>query len=187
MSGITKKVLDRVFSPAVMVGLGLVLGVLIFLFDFWNFLEPVTALVTLTVGLATTWQTRRAREAVYADNGAGTWVVALQVGRPVSEAVTKRFGQLDALIDVAEVLGGEHTLALPEHYEKVCRAVYAAICAGQGKNIHVVLSGPVALSFLIGQMVGLFHFQLTVYQFSPSTGGYEPMPRPTRAWLQHRT
>ncbi len=180
------KLADKLFSFKFMLFLGILAGLGAALLGGWDYLEPVIGIATLSIAGATWWQTRKAREAVYADNGDGSWIVCLQVGRPVSEAVKKQFGQLDVLVDVGQVLGGEHTLSLPEHYEILVKAVYDAICSGQGKNIHVVLSGPVALSFLIGQVVGLFHFQLTVYQFSPSTGGYEPMPRPTRAWLQHR-
>lgn len=151
----------------------------------WSYAEPVIGFATLGFATATWLQTRRAAKAVYDDNGDGSWVVALEVGRPVSEAVKKQFGQLDCLVSCQEVVG-VNTLALPEHYELLCKAVYAAIAQGQGKNIHLVLSGPVAVSFLVGQLVGLMHFQLTVYQFSPSTGSYEPMPRPTRDWLEHR-
>lgn len=180
-----KKIADRFFSVRVMSVFGLILGVLAWKFEWWNAIEPVTGLLGFALVAATWWQTRRAEEAVYNDNGDGSWIVALQVGRPVSEAVKKQFNQLDALVDVTAVIG-THTLSLPEHYEQIARAVYAALCAGQGKNIHLILSGPVALSCLIGQMAGLFHFQLTIYQFSPSTGSYEAMPKPTRAWLEHR-
>lgn len=180
-----KKATDKVLSPAIMLAIGIALGLVAAIFGWWDLIEPTAGLATMALAAATWWQTRRAREAAYADNGDGSWVVAVQVGRPVSEAVRKQFGQLDCLVDVRQVLGTD-TLSLPEHYESLARAVYAALCAGQGKNIHLVLSGPVALSFLVGQMAGLFHFQLTVYQFAPSTGGYEPMPRPTRAWLDHR-
>lgn len=179
------KMVDRIFSFKVMLILGVLLGILTALFGGWDFIEPVTGVATLSIAATTWWQTRKAVAATYADNGDGSWVVALQVGRPVSEAVKKKFGQMDVLVDVQAVAGVD-TLALPEHYETVARAVYKAICAGQGKNIHLVLSGPVAVSFLIGQLVGVLKFQLTVYQFSPSTGGYEPMPQPTMAWLQHR-
>lgn len=180
-----KNLIDRTLSPAIMLAMGLLLGLCSAIFGWWNWIEPVTGVTTMALATATWWQTRRSQEAVYSDNGDGSWVVALQVGRPVSEAVKKQFGQLDVLVDVGQIIG-THTLSLPEHYEALARAVYQAAVAGQGKNIHVVLSGPVALSFVIGQMVGLFHFQITVYQFTPSTGGYEPMPRPTRAWLDHR-
>jgi hypothetical protein len=177
---------DKWMTQKVIATIAAAFGLIAAAFGWWNWIEPVTGVVTLALAGATWWQTRRAREAVYADNGDGTWVVAIQVGRPITEAVMKQFKQLDCLVDVADVLGGQTTLSLPEHYEALARAVYSALCQGQGKNIHLVLSGPVALSFLAGQLVGLHHFQVTVYQFGAATGGYEPMPRPTRDWLQHR-
>lgn len=181
-----KKIGDKFFSVRFMSFLGLFLGLLAWRYEWWNAIEPVSGLVTFSLLAATWWQTRKAEQAVYRDNGDGSWVIALQVGRPVSEAVKKQFGQLDALVDVTAVIG-THTLSLSEHYEAIAKAIYAALCAGQGKNIHLILSGPVALSCLIGQLAGLFHFQLTLYQFSPSTGSYEAMPKPTRAWLEHRS
>lgn len=181
-----KKAADRFFSGRVMAFFGFILGILAWKCGWWDAIEPVSGLLSFALLAATWWQTRRAEQATYADNGDGSWVVALQVGRPVSEAVKKQFGRLDALVDVQGVIN-THTLSLPEHYEAIAKAVYAALCAGQGKNIHLVLSGPVALSCLVGQLAGLFHFQLTVYQFAPSTGSYEAMPRPTRAWLEHRS
>lgn len=185
MSKRAKRFFDPLVTIRGMIAAGIVIGLLVATLDLWDWIEPVTGLATLGVAIAIWWQTRRAKEAVYADRGEGSWVVALQVGRPVSEAVKKQFDRLDVLVDVKATVGTS-TLALPEHYERMTRAVYAALCAGQGKNIHLVLSGPVALSCLIGQLVGLFHFQVTVYQFSPATGTYEPMPRPTRDWLEHR-
>ncbi len=181
-----KKIGDRVLSGRAMTIIGLVVGILAWRRGWWDAIEPVTGLLGFALVAATWWQTRRAEEAVYSDNGDGSWVVALQVGRPVSEAVKKQFRQVDVLVDVTAVIG-THTLSLPEHYKEIAKAVYGALCAGQGKNIHLVLSGPVALACLVGQLAGLFHFQLTVYQWSPSTGSYEAMPRPTRAWLEHRT
>lgn len=172
-------------AAGVIIGLGLGLADAYGVLPAWIVAEPVIGFATLGFAAAAWWQTRRARQRVYAALGEGDHVVALQVGRPVSEAVKKQFGRLDVLVDVAAVLKGETTLSLPVHYEAVARAVYRAIVAGQGRNIHLVLSGPVALSALIGQLVGLFHFQITVYQFTPSSGTYEPVPHPTRDWLEH--
>lgn len=168
-----------------MLVIGLVLGVLCAFTGVWNILEPITGIATLAVAGAVWFQTRKAAKAVYANNGSGSWVVALEVGRPVSEAVKKQFGQLDAFIKCEEIIKG-NTLVLPEHYEALTKAVYAAVCQGQGKNIHLVMSGPIALSVLVGQLIGLMHFQITVYQYTPSSGTYEPVPRPTRDWLEHR-
>ncbi len=179
------KNIEKMISPKVMLVVGLILGVLCAITGAWNYVEPMTGIATLAVAGAIWFQTRKAAKAVYADNGDGSWVVALEVGRPVSEAVKKQFGQLDAYIKCEEVIKG-NTLVLPEHYEALTKAVYAAVCQGQGKNIHLVMSGPIALSVLVGQLVGLMHFQITVYQYVPSSGTYEPVPRPTRDWLEHR-
>ncbi len=162
------------------------IGILLAVTGGWNWAEPVIGFATLGLAMATWLQTRRAVKAVYADNGDGSWVVALEVGRPVSEAVKKQFGQMDCLV-TAEGLLGTNLLALPEHYEALAKAVYSALCQGQNKTCHLVLSGPVALAAIIGQMVGVMNFNLTVYQFSPSAGSYEAVPRPQMNWLEHRT
>lgn len=181
-----KKILKKMSHPKVwLVGVFLLLGVLCAFTSAWNWVEPVTGFATLGLASATWIQTRRAVKAVYADNGDGSWVVALEVGRPVSEAVKKQFGQMDCLV-TAELVLGTNMLALPEHYESLAKAVYTALCQGQNKSCHLVLSGPVALAAIIGQMVGVMNFNLTVYQFSPSTGSYEPVPRPQMNWLEHR-
>lgn len=179
------KTVENFITVKVMLVVGLVLGVICAITGIWNYLEPVVGVATLAIGGAIWFQTRKAKKATYSDNGDGSWVVALEVGRPVSEAVKKQFGQLDAFIRCDEVIQG-NTLVLPEHYEALTKAVYAAVCQGQGKNIHLVMSGPIALSVLVGQLVGLMHFQITVYQYVPSSGTYEPVPRPTRDWLEHR-
>lgn len=163
-----------------------IVGVICALTGAWNFAEPVIGFATLGLAMATWLQTRRAVKAVYSDNGDGSWVVALEVGRPVSEAVKKQFGQLDCLVTAESVLG-TNLLALPEHYESLAKAVYSALCQGQNKTCHLVLSGPVALAAIIGQMVGVMNFKVTVYQFVPSSGNYEPVPRPTMDWLEHRS
>ena len=181
-----KKIWKTTSNPKVwLVGLFTLLGLVCAFTKVWDWVEPVTGFATLGIAAATWLQTRRAAKAVYADNGDGSWVVALEVGRPVVEAVKKQFGQLDALVQCSEVVGG-NTLALPEHYEALAKAVYTALCQGQNKSCHLVLSGPVALAAIIGQMVGVMNFNLTVYQFAPSSGSYEPVPRPQMNWLEHR-
>lgn len=180
-----KKIYEKNTKMA-LVATFVLLGVLLAVTGGWNWVEPVIGFATLGLAMATWLQTRRAVKAVYADNGDGSWVVALEVGRPVSEAVKKQFGQLDCLV-TAELMLGTNLLTLPGHYEALAKAVYTALCQGQNKSCHLVLSGPVALAAIIGQMVGVMNFNLTVYQFSPSTGSYEPVPRPQMNWLEHRT
>lgn len=161
------------------------MGILLALKGGWDYAEPIIGFATLGLATATWFQTKRAAKAVYADNGDGSWVVALEVGRPVSEAVKKQFGQLDCLVAAQTVLG-TNLLVLPEHYEFLAKAVYSALCQGQNKTCHLVLSGPVALAAIIGQMAGVMNFRLTVYQYAPSTASYEAVPRPTMNWLEHR-
>lgn len=168
-----------------LVGLFILLGLVCAFTNVWNWIEPVTGFATLGIAAATWLQTRRAAKAVYADNGDGSWVVALEVGRPVSEAVKKQFGQLDCLVTAESVLR-TNLLTLPEHYENLAKAVYSALCQGQNKNCHLILSGPVALAAIIGQMAGVMNFHLTVYQYTPATASYEAVPRPTMNWLEHR-
>jgi len=168
-----------------LVAIFVAVGILLAFVGGWDIAEPVIGFATLGFATATWLQTRRAAKATYADNGDGSWVVALEVGRPVSEAVKKQFGQLDCLVTAESVLG-TNLLALPEHYENLAKAVYSALCQGQNKTCHLVLSGPVALAAIIGQMAGVMNFRLTVYQYAPSTASYEAVPRPTMNWLEHR-
>ncbi len=175
----------RLVSPVVLVAIGIIFGVLSALTGGWNFVEPVTGLATLALAGGAWWQTRKARQAVYAGNGDGLHVVALEIGRPVSEAVKAHFGQLDCLVRAETVIGG-NTLATPDDYRRLASAMYAAVCAGQRERIKLVLSGPVALSCLVGQLVGMHHFDIEVYQYDPMLKGYAAVPSPTRDWLEHR-
>lgn len=163
--------------------IGILLGLASIFTQTWEFAEPIMGMATLALSISIYLQTQRAKRAVYADNGEGSWIVALQITRPVAEAVNKHFGQLDVLIDSSLIIHS-NTLSLPEHYKQIAQAVYKACVQGQGKNIHLVMSGPVSLNFMIGQLIGLHHFAITVYQYDPASGGYVQMPSPTRDWLE---
>jgi hypothetical protein len=58
--------------------------------------------------------------------------------------------------------------------------VYKAIKkhATGGNIIKLVLSGPLGLAFSIGQLIGLSHFKIIVYQFT--AGRYKPVPPVSR-------
>lgn len=169
--------MKRIFIP-----IGLILGGIIAYFGGWDLLEPVIGLATVSLSIATYLQTQKAKKAAYKDNGDGKWVVAFQVGRPVAEAVNKQFGQLDALINVVDVIGS-NTIVSDSDYSKLAKAVYKAAMEGQGKNVHLVMSGPVGLSFLVGQLVGLHHINITVYQFDMASGSYQALPKASRDML----
>jgi hypothetical protein len=58
--------------------------------------------------------------------------------------------------------------------------VYKAVAkvAQGGNEVHLVLSGPLGLAFSIGQLIGLSHYKVVVYQFS--AGKYRMVPPVTR-------
>lgn len=148
--------------------------------SFWGVAEPVIGISTLVVA-ARLWLLLRVKRMKKAST-AGKAVIALQVGRPVTEAVKAQFGQLDILVDV-EVVLGKPTLETESDYKKVASSVYSAIAANQGKEIKLVLSGPVGLQFLIGQLVGLHHFNVVVHQYDGKASAYAALPEPDRSWL----
>lgn len=63
--------------PAVWAPFAILLALVTIVTGAWNWLEPFTGVLTLAAAAVAVIQTRRARQAVYADNGDGSWVVAL--------------------------------------------------------------------------------------------------------------
>ncbi|MEM2550458.1 MAG: SAVED domain-containing protein, partial [Nitrososphaerota archaeon] len=63
---------------------------------------------------------------------------------------------------------------------KIAGEVYKVVkeLASGGKVVNLVLSGPLGLAFQIGQLIGLSHFKVQVYQFS--AGRYKPVPPVSR-------
>ena len=163
-----------------------VVGVVVVKLDLWDWIDPPTQFITMGFAAAAWWQTRKAQKAYYqvSDNHDQKWIVALEVGRPISEAAKEKFGHLDVLVRVSDVIGS-NTLTSDEHYEKVARAVYAACAQAQNREIDLIVSGPNALCTIIGQMLGVVNFKLTVWQFY--NGEYQRVPRPNRDWLEHRS
>lgn len=155
--------------------LGVIAGLALSTFG-WDIAEPVIGTTALSLATATYLQTRRAKRAQFTDNGDGVWVVALQVGVPVAQAVNRQFGAIDALIDT-RVLLGQNTLTTAEEYGQIAREVYRAVCAGQGKRTVLVLSGTVGLAAIIGQLIGINKFNVSIFQFDMATGTYIELPR----------
>jgi len=179
------RIVNGLMSARALVLVGVLAGLVFAIFGWWNWLEPVIGIGTLTLAGAAWWQTRKAKTAYYSvsDNGDEKWVVALEVGRPISEAVNDSFGHMDVLVRVQDVIGSS-VLLTDEHYEKVARAVYSACAICQNRPIDLIVSGPNGLVFLVGQMLGLDRFRVSVFQYY--NGEYQRLPRPTRDWLEHR-
>ncbi|MDQ7060893.1 MAG: SAVED domain-containing protein [Sulfurimonas sp.] len=155
-----------------------------FLQSAWDITEPIVGFLgiifVLWYWLSTAWAKRKK----YLNKGSKKFIIALQVGRPVAEAVKKHFGELDALIEVKSLLGKD-TLENDSDYKKIIKEVYKALAQNQNAEIHLVVSGPVGLNFLIGQLVGLSHFDVTIYQYDAISKSYKKLPMPKRSWLNY--
>ncbi|MEM2905051.1 MAG: hypothetical protein QW587_04850 [Candidatus Bathyarchaeia archaeon] len=100
-------------------------------------------------------------------------IVVLEVGRAIAADVEAQLGRPERVISYPRAV------TEPE-YAGIVREAYKAIAeAGRGgEEVGLVLSGPVALNFQLGQAVGLGHWKVVPYQFS--AGRYRPVPPVTR-------
>ncbi|MEM2941417.1 MAG: SAVED domain-containing protein [Thermoproteota archaeon] len=100
-------------------------------------------------------------------------IIVLEVGRPIAADVEKQLGKPTRVVSYPRAV-------TENEYPAIIKEVYAAVreLAAGGEEVTLVLSGPLALSFQLGQVIGLSHWKITVYQF---TGGrYMPAPPITR-------
>ena len=151
----------------------------------WDYTEPLIGYSAVIAALYYTVTTYYKKRKKYKKSQNGKAYVALQVGRPVSEAVKRFFQTEDLLLVDVEAVLGKTTLENDKDYKKLANAVYRELAKNQDKEIHLVLSGPVGLNFLIGQITGLNHFDVNIYQFDPVSKGYMELPQPDRTWLKH--
>jgi hypothetical protein len=103
-------------------------------------------------------------------------VFVLEVGRPIRQDVEREIGNVDAIVSVPRAVS---ELEIPKlAAEAYCRIMELA---KGGAEVNVVLSGPLALAFQLGQAIGLAHAKVTVWQFSQ--GKYVRVPPLTREHL----
>ncbi len=103
-------------------------------------------------------------------------LVVVEIGRPIVQEVRAQLGEPAVVISYPRAV-------TEEEYPSIIREVYNAIrrASEGGRTVHLVLSGPLALSFMLGQVVGLNHYNIVVYQFSG--GRYKPAPPISREML----
>ena len=100
-------------------------------------------------------------------------IVVLEIGRPILAEVKEQLGEPFEVISYPRpVIETEYPEILKKTYQAIRRA------ASGGNVVWLVLSGPLALSFQLGQLVGLSHYKIVVYQFSG--GRYRPVPPVSR-------
>ncbi len=168
----------------VMLVLGTILGTSLGLLGYWNVLEPIVQVLTIIFVVWAWIQTRKREVAGYGGSNE-KFVLAVEVGRPVSEAVKNYFGNPDdrnhpydfAVIEVNSLLG-KSALETDSDYEKMAKAIYSTLARNQNKELHLFLSGPVGMNFLVGQMVGTHKFEITVYQYHGENKEKKYIPLP---------
>jgi len=108
------------------------------------------------------------------------WVV-LEVGRPISNDVSKQFN-INLNSSNVKILSIQRAVSEQEIPSIVSKAYHLIRELSSNYNIvNIVLSGPLALAFELGQAVGLSHFRVRLYQFSG--GRYVLVPPLTREHL----
>jgi hypothetical protein len=100
-------------------------------------------------------------------------IIVLEIGRPVTDDVKMQIGEPTEIISYPRPI-------LEDEIPIIAGQVYKAIKkhATGGNIIKLVLSGPLGLAFSIGQLIGLSHFKIIVYQFT--AGRYKPVPPVSR-------
>ena len=100
-------------------------------------------------------------------------LLIISIGRDIVAGAERQLGQsADAVIKEGEVQ--------PKDFPRIRRQVYEKLNSWQGEPIMVVLSGPLTLSFTIGQIVGLNHFDVSVMHYDSEKGCYLEAPMPER-------
>jgi hypothetical protein len=103
-------------------------------------------------------------------------VFVLEVGRPIKSDVERELGRVDDILSIPRAVSEiEIPKIAAEAYRRIMRL------ASGGEEVAIVLSGPLALAFQLGQAIGLSHAKVIVYQFSQ--GKYVKVPPITREHL----
>jgi hypothetical protein len=103
-------------------------------------------------------------------------IFVLEIGRPIAEDVKNQLGRVDDVLSIPRAISEiEIPRIVAEAYKRVMRL------AQGGEEVVIVLSGPLALAFQLGQAIGLSHAKVIVYQFSQ--GRYVRVPPITREHL----
>ena len=103
-------------------------------------------------------------------------VFVLEIGRPIKQDVEREIGSVDDYVSIPRAISElEIPQIVAQAYSKIMKL------AKGGEEVVIVLSGPLALAFQLGQALGLQHAKVIIYQFS--SGRYVKVPPLTRQHL----
>jgi hypothetical protein len=103
-------------------------------------------------------------------------IFVLEIGRPIKQDVEAQLGKVDDILSIPRAISElEIPKIVAEAYKRIMR-----LAAG-GEEVAIVLTGPLALAFQLGQALGLSHAKIIIYQFSQ--GKYVKVPPLTREHL----
>ena len=88
-------------------------------------------------------------------------LVVLEIGRPIVDSVTTQLGEPDIVIQ------RKAAIDIEKEAHQIAAELYKSIAVIQrfAKEIILVLSGPLAIAFLVGQLVGLNKFNIKIAQW----------------------
>jgi len=162
---------------------GKMLNIISWLPSTWVWAEPIIGYSAVLGAVIYYIRLFIARRKKYVNQGGSDYIVVVQVGRPVAEAAKEFFNdKVDALIDAQAILG-KTTLEDYRDYKRLVQEFNKAIAPYQNNKIKVLLSGPVGLSALIGQSVGL-QYNIIFYQYDGVQQTYCELPRVERTWFR---
>ena len=99
-------------------------------------------------------------------------IVVIEVGRPIVADAQEQFGEERVVAAISAV----RTLQ-PEEFPKFAAEAYKALVQVARRvkgRVHIILSGPVSMNFQLGQLVGLSHLDIQIWQWF--AGEYKPIP-----------
>lgn len=103
-------------------------------------------------------------------------VFVLEIGRPIIQDVEEQLGKVDDFISVPRAIS---EIEIPEIVSKAYKKIMKL--SKGGEEVYIVLSGPLAVAFELGQAIGLGKVKAVVYQFM--AGRYVRVPPLTREHL----
>jgi len=101
-------------------------------------------------------------------------LLILSIGRDIVTGAESQLGRkADAIV--------RRTAVDPADFPEIRREVYTLLKQWQGGSITLILSGPLALAFTLGQLIGLNHFDIRLLHYNADQHCYQQVNAPGRS------